>query len=186
MTTHPWHLRQAARHYRLGGLIAYPTEAVYGLGCDPLNWDAVQRLLKLKQRSIEKGLILIAADFNQLRSYIVEPAPQIMAPILASWPGPATWLLPAAPNLPKWLTGKHHTIAVRVTAHPLAADLCRTCGSPLISTSANISGHRPAKSSLALHSQFKRQIDFILNGQTGTLKQPTPIQDAISGKLIRS
>lgn len=186
MATHPWHLRQAARHFWLGGLIAYPTEAVYGLGCNPLDWDAVQRLLKLKQRSVDKGLILIGSDFDQLRPFIIEPAQEIMAPVLSSWPGASTWLLPAAPGVPTWLTGNHHSIAVRVTAHPLAAALCRTCESPVISTSANIQGQRPAKSALALYKQFNRNIDFILNGKVGSLKRPTSIQDAISGICMRA
>ena len=88
---------------------------------NPLDWDAVQRLLKLKQRPIDRGLILIASDFDQLRPFILEPAHRIMTPVLKSWPGPTTWLLPASPNTPKWLTGKHRSIAVRVTAHPIAA-----------------------------------------------------------------
>ncbi len=186
MATHPWHLRQAARHFWLGGLIAYPTEAVYGLGCNPLDWAAVQRLLQLKQRSIDKGLILIAADFDQLRPFVIEPAQEIMAPVFSSWPGASTWLLPAAAEAPKWLTGKHCAIAVRVTAHPLAAALCRACNSPLISTSANIHGQHPAKSTLVLYKQFNRQIDFILNGKRGALKQPTPIKDAMNGICIRA
>lgn len=186
MATHPWHLRQAARHFWLGGLIAYPTEAVYGLGCNPLDGDAVQRLLQLKQRPVEKGLILIASDFDQLRPFIIEPSTEVMAPLFASWPGPATWLLPAAPETPEWLTGRHNSIAVRVTAHPLAARLCRTCQSALVSTSANISGQQPIKSTLALHNQLQGQLDFILHGKLGTLKQPTPIQDAMSGRLIRA
>ncbi len=186
MATHPWHLRQAARYFWLGGLIAYPTEAVYGLGCNPLDGDAVQHLLKLKQRPIEKGLILIASDFNQLRPFVIEPAAEIMLPVLASWPGPATWLLPAAPELPRWLTGRHNSIAVRVTAHPLAAKLCHACKSPLISTSANLSGQQPVRNTLALHNQLNGQVDFILNGKVGRLKQPTPIRDAMSGAFIRT
>jgi len=186
VTVHPWQLRQAARHFWLGDLIAYPTEAVYGLGCDPLNWDAVQRLLKLKQRPIDKGLILIASDFSQLQPFIIEPAQKVMAPVLKSWPGATTWLLPAAPQTPIWLTGRHHSIAVRVTAHPLAAALCRACNSPLVSTSANITGCKPAKTPLRLHKQLNDQIDFILHGKTGPLSQPTSIRDAISGTLIRA
>jgi len=183
---HPWHLRQAARYFWLGGLIAYPTEAVYGLGCNPLDWEAVQRLLQLKQRPVDKGLILIAADFDQLRPFVIEPAQEIMAPVFHSWPGASTWLLPAAAGVPKWLTGEHSSIAVRVTAHPLAAALCRACDSPLVSTSANIHGQRPAKSTLALYKQFNRKIDCILNGKRGLLKQPTPIKDAMSGACIRA
>jgi L-threonylcarbamoyladenylate synthase len=186
VATPSWQLRQAARYFWLGGLIAYPTEAVYGLGCNPLDKDAVQRLLKLKQRPVDKGLILIASDFDQLRPFIIEPSQEIMAPVFKSWPGPATWLLPAASMTPEWITGKHSTIAARITAHPLAAELCRACNSPLISTSANVTGCQPAKSPLMLRKQLYGQIDFILHGKTGSLKQPTPIQDALSGALIRA
>lgn len=185
MPVHPWRLREAVRHFRRGGLIAYPTEAVYGLGCDPLDRGAVERLLALKQRPVEKGLILIAADFGQLRPFVAEPCSEIMAPVLASWPGPATWLLPPAPGLPSWLTGRHARLAVRVTAHPVAAGLCRACESPLISTSANISGRPPARSALTLRRYFKGEIDCILNGRVGPLEQPTPIRDALTGMLVR-
>lgn len=186
MSIHPWRLREAARHFWAGNLIAYPTEAVYGLGCDPLDWSAVKRLLALKQRPIEKGLILIAADFEQLRPFVAEPRSAVMAPVLATWPGPTTWLLPAALGLPTWLTGRHASLAVRVTAHPAAAALCRACESPIVSTSANISDRPPARSALDLRRTFKDEIDFILNGEVGPLGQPTPIRDALSGMLIRA
>lgn len=186
MHIHPWHLREAARHFHSGGLIAYPTEAVYGLGCDPLNWPAIKRLLLLKQRPLRKGLILIAASFEQLRPFITEPRAETKKILDASWPGPTTWLLPAAPNLPFWLTGRHQTLAVRVTDHPLAAELCNACRSPLISTSANLSGHRPARDPMAVRRQFGQGTAYILHGEVGPLSQPTPIRDALSGQLIRA
>ena len=101
---HPWKLREAARCFHRGGLIAYPTEAVYGLGCDPLNRDAVERLLRLKNRAQGKGLILIAADFVQLLPFVRRLPPDFMQPVFDSWPGPATWLLPALNSTPDWLT----------------------------------------------------------------------------------
>ena len=185
MPIHPWHLREAARHFHNGGLIAYPTEAVYGLGCDPLNWRAVRHLLQLKQRSMDKGLILIAARFEQLRPYITEPDQKVMQEVHASWPGPATWLLPAAPDAPLWLTGRHNSLAVRVTDHPLAAALCNACDSALVSTSANISGHTPARTPLDVYQQFDNQLEYILHGPVGSLGQPTPIRDALNNRLIR-
>jgi L-threonylcarbamoyladenylate synthase len=186
MHIHPWHLREAARHFHDGGLIAYPTEAVYGLGCNPLNWHAVKRLLVLKQRPLEKGLILIAASFEQLRPYVMVPGQETMKILNDSWPGPATWLLPATPDTPFWLTGRHRSLAVRVTDHPLAAALCNACRSPLVSTSANISGHPPATSPLDVRRQFGNSAAYILHGSLGSLTQPTPIRDALSGQLIRA
>ncbi|HEY5719640.1 MAG TPA: Sua5/YciO/YrdC/YwlC family protein, partial [Gammaproteobacteria bacterium] len=117
----PWRLRAAARAVRRGGVIAYPTEAVYGLGCDPLDAVAVFELLELKGRPVGKGLILIAADFAHLRPFVDEVGPAAMAAVHASWPGPHTWLLPARAATPPWLSGDFDTLAVRVTAHPVAA-----------------------------------------------------------------
>lgn len=186
--SHPiiaWKLREAARCVHSGGLIAYPTEAVFGLGCDPLNGSAMERLLALKQRPVDKGVILIAADFNQLRPFIKPLAEPLMKQILASWPGPNTWLLPAADHLPYWLTGIHPTLAVRVTAHPLAAALCRACDSPLVSTSANRSGQQPARSALQVHLRLGNRVERILNGPLGNSRAPSTIRDGASGRVIR-
>lgn len=182
----PWKLREAARAIHGGGIIAYPTEAVYGLGCDPLDGAAVRRLLALKGRPAGKGLILIAADFDQLRPYVGQLEKPLMKQVLESWPGPNTWILPAARSLPGWLTGSHDSLAVRVTAHPVAAALCRRCNCPLVSTSANPSGHRPARTSLAVRRLFPSGVDLIVSGEVGSLSRPTPIRNAASGRLVRA
>jgi len=179
-------LRIAARIVRAGGLIAYPTEAVYGLGCDPLNQRAVQRLLALKRRSVSKGLILIAADFAQLEPFL-QPIPlPDRARLEASWPGPQTWLIPARTDTPRWLRGQYDTLAVRVTAHPVAAALCRACGRPLVSTSANPGGRPPARSALAVRRQWGQKLDYLLPGPTGGAAKPTAIQDLRTGRVLRS
>ncbi len=121
----PFRLRHAVRLLRGGGIVAYPTEGVYGLGCDPLDGAAVTRLLALKGRSRRKGLILIAASFERVRPFLAPLDPELEAAARADWPGPVTWVLPAAPATPAWLTGGRQTLAVRVTAHPVAAALCR-------------------------------------------------------------
>ncbi len=182
----PWQLRQAARVIHGGGLIAYPTEAVYGLGCDPLNAAAVQHLLALKNRPMDKGLILIAADLEQLRPYLLPLSADGEVTIAATWPGPVTWLLPARPETPRWLRGRHNTLAVRVTDHPLAAALCRQSGHPLVSTSANRSGQTPARNPLAVRRTFGADINFILNAPLGNQTTPSTIRDLISGRIIRS
>ena len=178
-------LRVAARVVKSGGIIAYPTEAVYGLGCDPRNEAAVRRLLALKRRPAHKGLILIAADFAQLALFLQPLSPADQARLAATWPGPYTWLIPARTDTPRWLRGRHDTLAVRVTAHPLAAALCRVCGHPLVSTSANFSGRPPARSALAVRRQLGRNLDYVLPGLTGGAVQPTEIRDLRTGRVAR-
>jgi L-threonylcarbamoyladenylate synthase len=182
---HPWKLREAARCFYQGGILAYPTEAIYGLGCDPLNWHAVQQLLLLKNRPIDKGLILIAANYEQLRPFIKPLSEPQMQPVFASWPGPNTWLLPAADNLPYWLCGKHKTLAVRVTAHPVAAALTLACNSPLVSTSANISTRNPATNPTQVRDRLGQMADCVIHGQTDGRKSPSVIRDAATGVTIR-
>jgi L-threonylcarbamoyladenylate synthase len=179
-------VRAGARVVRAGGLIAYPTEAVYGLGCDPRNERAVRRLLALKRRLPRKGLILIAADFAQLAPYLQPLTPADQAQLNATWPGPYTWLIPARPEVPRWLRGQFDTLAVRVTAHPLAAALCRTCGHPLVSTSANYSGRPPARTALAVRRQLGGDIDALLSGPTSGAAKPTEIRDLRTGRRVRS
>jgi L-threonylcarbamoyladenylate synthase len=181
-----WQLAQAARIVNAGGVIAYPTEAVYGLGCDPRDGAAVLRLLELKQRPLDKGLILIAAEFAALQPYLAPLSATLRTKLLKSWPGPVTWLLPARPEAPFWLRGKHAALAVRVTAHPLAAALCRACGGVLVSTSANISNRPPARSALAVRRNFGSAIDYVLSGALGGRDKPTPIYDALSGRVVRA
>jgi L-threonylcarbamoyladenylate synthase len=181
-----WLLSQAARAIHRGGIVAYPTEAVFGLGCDPLNPVAVQDLLTLKQRPMDKGLILIAADLEQLLPFIEPLTSADKAQLAQTWPGPHTWLLPARADTPRWLRGRHDTLAVRVTAHPLAAALCRAAGQALVSTSANPAGKPPATNALRVRRYFPHGLDFIFNGATGGESGPTPIRDWSSKKLIRS
>src|SRR6266850_8440648 len=118
-----------------GGVVAYPTEGVWGLGCEPLNRHACARVLKMKRRRAGKGFILIASDFAHVTQFLAHVPRPKLKPALASWPGPATWLLPAASWVPSHLTGGRDTLAVRVTAHPVASALCAAYGGPIVSTS---------------------------------------------------
>lgn len=170
---------------RAGGIIAYATEAVFGLGCDPRNGLAVRRLLGIKGRSAAKGLILIAADLAQLLPFVAGLPSGRAQQILASWPGPVTWILPARPGTPRWLTGGRATLAVRVTAHPGVAALCRACGTALVSTSANRSGRPPARSPLQVRRRLGPLIDYLLPGDCGPERRPSRIIDAASGALVR-
>jgi L-threonylcarbamoyladenylate synthase len=175
-------LQRAARVLKQGGIVAYATEYCFGLGCDPRNPAAVRRLLRLKRRSPGKGLILIAADIQQLSPYVDSIAPAA----LETWPGPHTWLLAARAKAPRWVTGKHARIAVRITAHPQAAALCRAADMAIVSTSANRAGQVPARTDREVLRRFGKRIDYILRGHVGEAPAPTPIRDAESGKLVRA
>lgn len=171
----------------LTGVFAYPTEAVYGLGCSPFDESAVQRILHIKQRPLHQRFILIAADWHQIQPLIQIQllSPERLAHINASWPGPVTWVFPAADNTPAWLVNDNKTIALRITAHPIASALCHVAGTPLISTSANISGTPPCRTYEETLAIFGDQVDDIVPGEVDLSAKPTSIYDALTGKVLR-
>lgn len=180
----PWEIHNAITVVSRGGTLAYPTEAVYGIGCSPFCQDAVERILELKGRRASKGFILIGSSishFNSLvKSEVITSRPEIMA----SWPGPVTWVVPARPEVPEWLTGKHSSLAIRVSAHPLVRQLCESVG-PLVSTSANPSGASPARTAFRVRTYFGDELDYIIPGKVGGLGRPTEIRDALTGRVLR-
>ncbi len=183
----PMTIEDAAQSLREGGVILYPTEAVWGIGCDPSNEAAVMRLLHIKQRSVDKGLILIAADLDQLEPHLdlsALPAEKL-AEVLSTWPGPHTWVMPASARTPTWITGAHDSLAVRVSAHPTVAALCRAFGGPLVSTSANLSGQPAVHHRDQLDPALLARVAGVTEGETGGLERATPIRDARSGAVLR-
>lgn len=183
----PLRIDAAAAALKRGAVLAYPTEAVWGLGCDPRDEAAVRRLLAAKRRDPAQGLILIAATVAQLDAWVewfALPADRVAA-VTASWPGPNTWLLPCPPEVPSWLRGTHDTLAVRVTAHPVAAALCDAFGGALVSTSANRSGAPPAFARADLDPALLAEIDGLVDGETGGDAAPSTIRDAATGELLR-
>lgn len=167
-----------------GGVIAYPTEAVYGLGCDPFDAEAVMRILRIKRRPVEKGLIIIASCFEQLEPFIQPLTPTQKKKVMASWPGPNTWLLPASDDCPIWLRGSHSTIACRVSGHPVVRQLCDATGMAIVSTSANRAEHEPATTAQQIHLQMGEEIDMILSAPTGGRKAPSTIR-SLNNTVIR-
>nr|WP_067289137.1 Sua5/YciO/YrdC/YwlC family protein [Marinobacterium profundum] len=181
-----WHLNQALRALHGGGVIAYPTEAVWGLGCDPFNASAIERLLELKRRPMHKGLILVAADMGQIEPLLQGLAKAQLAQLEASWPGPVTWLIPDPRGwAPEGVRGRHSSVAVRVSAHPVVRSLCAAFGGPLVSTSANRSAASPARSKLKVSTYFGSSLHYIVPGQLGDLGRPTQICDLGTNQLIR-
>lgn len=181
-------LNRAIKALTEGQVIAYPTEAVFGVGCDPDNQQAIALLLQLKQRQKSKGLILIAADYQQLLPYVDDSAlsAEQRQRMLQSWPGPVTWVLPARPGLSDWLTGQFDTIAVRVSDHPLVQQLCRAYGKPLTSTSANLSGLPACRSAAEVRAQLGDQLPLVLDAATGGRLNPSEIRDIRTGHIFRA
>ena len=183
-----WSLKQAVRTTNLGGIIAYPTESVYGLGCDPLNRNAVAKLLRIKCRPVSKGMILVGSDITQIFPFVdIEALDDEVLDLLdEQWPGPVSFILPAAPSAPKWITGRHTSIAVRISAHPVVQQLCNTLDYAIVSTSANYSGSTPAKTAFQVQQKLKGSVDYTINAPVGSLLSPTPIIDPIRNITIRA
>lgn len=179
-------VQEAAALLRQGGVLAYPTEAVWGLGCDPFNSRALQRLLLLKQRDPSKGVILIAASIEQLKPWLTDITPAQQLLLEESWPGPQTWLVKDNGYTPELIRGKYQQVALRVTSHPWVVALCEAFDGPLVSTSANTAGEPPLKSYLELEDAFGGELDMILKGELGGFNRPTPITDLATGKVIRA
>ena len=179
---------KAVETFNNGGVIAYPTEAVFGVGCDPDNEDALLKLLALKQRPQEKGLILLASDFEQLLPYIDQnkiPKEKLIT-ILSRWPDGITQLVPKSNKLSPLLSGKFDTIAVRITSQPDVVALCQQTNKPIVSTSANLSGLEPATTWQTLDPNLVVDIDFIVKGVTLGHQNPSQIINALTGEVIRS
>jgi L-threonylcarbamoyladenylate synthase len=178
----------AAQVLQRGGVIAYPTEAVWGLGCDPFDEATVLRLLAIKQRPVDKGVILVAGaleQFEGLLDWAQLPTDRAEA-VYATWPGAHTWIVPAMGRVPHWITGAHDGVAVRVSAHPLVVALCAAFGGPIVSTSANFAGAAPAFAREELDPALLAQLDGVSIGETGGLAAPTPIRDARTGAQLRA
>lgn len=179
---------EALKCLQSGKVIAYPTEAVYGLGCSPLNETAVMKLLALKARSVHKGLILISDEFKNLEPYVDQSVitnEQIQA-ALDTWPGPYTWVFPASALVPSWIKGDFDSVAIRVIQHPVATPLCRAFGMPLVSTSANKAGFDPARTITEVLDQFPEGLEGILEGPVDRTKMPSKMRDVRTQAILRS
>lgn len=179
-------LSAAVEALRDGGIVAYPTEGVFGLGCDALDGEAVRRLIALKGRATEKGLIVIAASLLQLEPLLRPLKRSERDQLEAGWPGPLTWIVPAAEDAPDWLTGGRPTLAVRVPGHALARELCQRFRGPVVSTSANRSGEPACRDARCVAETFPEGLDYIIDEPVGGLEGPTEIRDLSTGTILRA
>nr|WP_084637594.1 L-threonylcarbamoyladenylate synthase [Paludibacterium yongneupense] len=177
-------LHGARARLKHGGVLAYSTESCFGLGCDPLDVRALRRIIMLKGRPNHKGLIVVAADIDQLRHLIKPLSDEQRAELARYWPGHYTFLLPASRRVPALLRGRHDRLAVRVTAHGEAAALCRALGRPLVSTSANRAGQVSLKTARACRRDFGARV-LTLPGRIGGRSRPSTIIDFASGRVLR-
>ena len=199
---------QAAHWLKEGQLLVYPTESVWGIGCDAYDKEAVQRILEIKQRPQAKGMIVITDSVERLASLLSSLTDEQRAPILKSWQADSghnndddlhykqahTWLLPIpqtlATTIPPWITGQHQTVAVRVIAHPVIRQLCEqlvSANNPfglLVSTSCNPSGQLPAVTFNDAYAYFGEQVSY-LKAETLGYTLPSQIRDATTGLIIR-
>jgi len=174
--------------FKSGGVIAYPTEAVFGLGCDPDNESAIQKLLSIKQRPAHKGLILLASDYSQLLPYIDDNAisQDELLKVLSRWPNAITQVLPANKNISPLLCGDFDSIAVRITSHEDVVALCQQTNKAIVSTSANLAGENPALTWQQVEQQLGESIDFIIKGKTSGLLKPSTIINGLTGVVLRN
>jgi L-threonylcarbamoyladenylate synthase len=181
-----WHIKRAVQILNQGGVISYPTESVYGLGCDPADLEAVLHLLELKNRQINKGLLLVADNVSQLKPYIDINDTLIISKLMSKTDRPVTWIVPCHYSTPAWLTGEHQSIAVRISNHPIVKRLCTQFNGAIVSTSANLSGQSSTKKSWMVRHRFANQIDYYVPGELGVFKSESQIRDAITGEIFRA
>jgi len=181
-----WQIKKAIQVINQGGVICYPTESVYGLGCDPYDLAAVLYLLEIKKRQLDKGLLLVAANVSQLEPYININDKQTINKLKEATDKPVTWIVACNEKTPVWLTGKHQSIAVRISTHPVIKQLCTLFNGALVSTSANISGLPSVKKNWLVHKQFANKIDYYVPGELGRFKKESEIRNIKTGEVIRT
>lgn len=181
-------INEAISVLREEGVIAYPTESVFGLGCDPDSELALSKLLKIKKRSSSKGMLVVSHDFSLVTKYInfTQVNESDLMYTKEFWPGPFTFLFPASDSCSPLLIGDHLTIAIRISTHPIIKALCSCFNKPIVSTSANFSGKSPCISLTEVHEHFDNVVDFIVDGETLNYTKPSTIIDLKTKIILRS
>ena len=176
-------IRHAANIIRRGGVLAYPTDTIYGLGCDPGNRDAVERINRIKNRPLSKHFILLAGSIEQLDPLL--DIDDLQQKKIMQATKPTSWIVKASRSAPAWLTDSDHQLTIRISQHPLVKRLCQRLGHAIISTSANPSGRHPAKNSLQIQQYFHSSVDKILASHTQLTARPSTIIRLSDNCIIR-
>jgi len=168
-------LKQAVEIMKQGGVIAYPTDTIYGLGCDALNADAIQKIYKIKQKPVSEGLSFIVPDLKDIAKYAIVPDTAYRI-IKMLTPGPYTFVLKATKLIPKQILPKRLTVGIRIPDSPVCLELTKMLGNPIVSTSANISGEPYFTDPIEIEKQLDGNLDLIL--ASGILKdEPSTVID---------
>ncbi|MBU0707538.1 threonylcarbamoyl-AMP synthase [Patescibacteria group bacterium] len=176
---------QASKVLKQGGVVVYPTETVYGLGADPFNQSAVVKVLKIKERADDKGIILLVANRQQL-DRIATVVPEEEQLINKYWPGPLTLILKKSKQLSELISGGRQSIAVRQSKHHFVTELFRLYDQPLISTSANLTGQTSCYTIEEVLEQFKGKTnipDLIIDAGRLPKKPPSTIVEIIDRQI---
>ncbi len=181
----PWALNRFSQEVSLGAIFGYPTDTIWGFGCHPLIAPSVTRILQIKQRSPDKGLILLSSRLEYCAAYL-DAEPEQLKPIRAPADRPTTWLVPASEFCPPWIRGNFTSVAIRITDHPLLQILCDRLEAPIVSTSANRAGRAPVRNALQMRKQFGQELDYIVTGFTAGSGQASEIKHLDTGITVRS
>ena len=171
-------------HLKSGEVIGYPTEAVYGIGCDPWNQSSVEKIAKIKGRKNSQTFLMVASSIGQLTDLI--DISKLSPQVASSWPGHTTWLIKAKENVPYWLQDEQtNKVGIRISNHPLVIELCNAFGKPIISTSANVSGKEEIKNQQEFIRTFSSDINYLVDGDLGDYDETSVIIDMETNKKIR-
>jgi L-threonylcarbamoyladenylate synthase len=181
----PWALNRFAHAVSQGAIFGYPTDTIWGFGCHPLIASSVARILQIKNRSADKGLILLSSRLEYCAAYVGLDS-EHLKPVLSTTDHPTTWLVPASGNCPLWIRGNNLTVAIRITDHPLLEFLCDRLETPIVSTSANRSSKATARNSMQMHKQFGDELDFIVSGFATGSNRPSEIKSLLNGTTARN
>jgi L-threonylcarbamoyladenylate synthase len=181
----PWALNRFAHAVSQGAVFGYPTDTIWGFGCHPLIASSVARILQIKNRSPDKGLILLSSRLEYCSTYLGLDG-EALDPIQQAADHPTTWLVPASESCPVWIRGNYPTVAIRITNHPLLEFLCDRLQAPIVSTSANRSGKATVRNSVQMRKQFGDELDFIICGFATGSNRPSEIKSLLGRTTIRS
>ena len=181
----PWALNRFAHAVSQGAVFGYPTDTIWGFGCHPLIASSVARILQIKNRRADKGLILLSSKLEYCAAYVGLDYEQL-EPVTTATDRPTTWLIPASENCPVWIRGNHPTVAIRISNHPLLDFLCNRLKAPIVSTSANRSSKATVRNALQMRKQFGDELDFIVNGFTTGSNRPSEIKSLLDGTTLRN
>ena len=181
----PWALNRLIRAVSNGAVFGYPTDTIWGFGCHPMLAESVARILTIKNRSPEKGLILLSSRLEYCAPYL-DASPQQLETIRLPCAQPTSWLVPTSDYCPGWICGNFPTVAIRITDHPLLRIICDGLQAPIVSTSANRAGRVPVRNALQMRKQFAAELDFIVTGFSAGSGRPSEIKSLVSGTTVRS